>query len=392
MLMLVLGESGLAGILSDHLRSAGVDSRQWGMPHEARGVAAVRLLASFPPPDSSGVVFTSVRASYVGAVAAGWRLVWCGEGEAPDGVEPMPGMWAGLSVAEMVERLWHVRVVDRRLVADVLAGVTRSVGVVVFVSSATGGVGKSVSSRRLCELAASKGVRALLVDGNQSQDSQRSFFDPAHRLPVRGVADWVEGGVSDCVVGGKTLKVGYDVAFAPARLVKVDWGVYERFVRAARREYELVVVDLDRMGAPDLGDSGSAAGGLVVPGLLRGDCLLFVVRAGVATARDAMNVLVGLKSCDVDSGLVGVKECCPVGLDDYPKVKWGRLGCFLGVESWSMRAAGCLARGESGWSDAGLDSVRLRVFSWLFPERKVKEPVGEKPVRKSWWGRLFRRG
>lgn len=395
MFAMVVGDSGLCGVLRADLGSSGLASSRWSVPRGASGVDAVRVLESFPAPSGGGVVFASVPGSYVGVVAQGWRVFWCGVGVMPVGCRPLPDRWLGLSVSSLVFEQWGVRVVDRRLVVDVVAGRLRDVGVVVFVASATGGVGKSVSARRLCEAASARGVSALLVDGNRSQDSQRSFFDPAHRLVLHGVGDWHAGG--DVRLGatpGRLLGVSYDVAFAPAPDVNVSWADYQAFIAEARRRWGLIVVDLDRFGVSDSVDVSSAAGGLLMPSLLRGDCLLFIVRAGVATQRDAANVLGVFKASGVESSLVAVKECVPEGLERWPKLDYGRFGVFLGSERWDSDAGGRIARGESGWLDPGLDSVRASVLDWLFPGRGFKpapegKPAQQGKVRRGLLGGLF---
>ena len=71
----------------------------------------------------------------------------------------------------------------------------------------------------------------------------------------------------------------------------------------------------------------------------------------------------------------------PEGLERWPKLDYGRFGVFLGSERWDSDAGGRIARGESGWLDPGLDSVRASVLDWLFPGRGFKPAPEGKPVK-----------
>ena len=390
---LIAGDAGVLGVLRGV-----VDRSRWEVPVVDEPGAQVAFLEAHPvPAGRRGVVLASRAGEWMRAARAGWTVYWCvpetGRG-VPYGTVPLPGEWTGLSVGAFASLLWPgCGVVDSRVVGDVMLGVSGALGVLLSVASNTGGVGKTTTCRRLCERAAERGVRALLVDGNVLQGSQRSFFDPQRRMAVRTVGDWRPG--ADARRGanpGRALGVGYDVAFAPPVGSGGSWEPYGPFLSAARRLWELVVLDVDRIDADEVRDPASMAGGLVVPSLLAGDPLLLIVRAGRQTQADAVNLLGALPATGASRELVGVKDCLPIGMDEdaYTRLDYSRWATFLGVEHHTARAARLLAHGESDWEDPGLDLVRERTLAWAMPGRGF-DPTAFEPdhtkERHPWWKR-----
>lgn len=260
---------------------------------------------------------------------------------------------------------------DRRLLGDLLLGHTNKSGVVLAVTSATGGVGKTVTSRRLCERAAEMGVSSLLVDGNMLQSSQRSFFDPSRTKPCKTIANWRPG--MDPRHGanpGKRLGIDYDVCFAPPVGTKIPWSQYSDYLTAARKLWGLIVLDLDRISAADLTNPNTAAGGLLVPLILSGDPCLFIVKAERQTQGDAMSVLSRMPALELPKECIGIKDTIPAsyGDGDYQPIDYSPYGMFMGAERQSEEANLHIADGESNWDDDGLDLVRERVLEWAMPD------------------------
>lgn len=332
------------------------------------GDAQAGFLMRHPVP--GGVVLASVPADWAGVSRVGWRVVWCSPGGVPRGCEPLGEEMLQLTVGGLARSLWggHVTADDSRVVGDVLLGRVSKDGLVLFVSSASGGVGKSASSRRLCERAAQVLPHVLLVDANQRQGSQRSFFDPYGKRDVMTVGDWREG--MPPVRGanpGKMLGVRYDVSFAPPYGADVEWGRYLGFLNAARKMWGLVVVDTDRFGADDVADPGAMAGGLLLPMMDNGARLLFIVKAGVQTQADALRTLSRLPSQGIEPSAVGIKDTVPSELDSYRRMDYSQYGAYLGAEKQDADAAQRIAAGQSGWADPNLDAVREYVLQWALP-------------------------
>lgn len=80
-----------------------------------------------------------------------------------------------MSVADFARTYWGIQLADKRLVVDILQNKVRDTAVLLPITSNTGGVGKTTSSRQLADRASQAGLRVLLIDGNIRQSSQRSF-------------------------------------------------------------------------------------------------------------------------------------------------------------------------------------------------------------------------
>ena len=83
-----------------------------------------------------------------------------------------------MSVADFARTYWGIQLADKRLVVDILQNKVKETAVLLPITSNTGGVGKTTSSRQLADRASQAGLRVLLIDGNIRQSSQRSFFRP----------------------------------------------------------------------------------------------------------------------------------------------------------------------------------------------------------------------
>lgn len=387
---LIIGESPLLDALRTRLKS--IPASVYTVPGGVQVEEQARFLVEHPVPSGQrGVVFTNSAANWLPVSKAGWEILWCGENNPPYGTTGVLERHEAWTVGDIAKEYWGVHVVDRRLVSDVLAGKVSAVGVLLPVTSNTGGVGKTTSCRRLAERATQMGVRTLLVDGNMAQSSQRSFFDPGMRLEVPTIATW-RGGMRPQVAAtaGKHLGVGYDVVFAPPAGVTVTWEIYRRYVRQARRLWQLVIIDLDRINADDLYTHGTAAGDLLIPNAMAGDPFLLIVRAGRQTQADAANLLGALRAEEIPRELVGIKDTVPIGLKDYRQFDYEEYGTFLGVEHMSVEAANHLNNGETGWADPCADMARERVLSWLMPEvgfDPTKYEAKQRKEKRSWFHR-----
>ena len=129
-------------------------------------------------PGRQGIVFTNLPGNWMPVADAGWTIYWIDRGQIPIGAQALPEYFMDRSITDFVHEFWRIQTIDKRLVGDIILNRTRQTAPMIIVTSNTGGVGKTVSSRRLCERAREKGLRPLLIDGNMRQSSQRSFFDP----------------------------------------------------------------------------------------------------------------------------------------------------------------------------------------------------------------------
>lgn len=371
MAALIVGSGGLFDAIC-----LNVPPERWRVPAGSDWTQQVDFLAKHPAKHpGKDVVFTNVPGNWLSVRRAGWTVLWCSTDRMPAGVDALPERSLDTSVTSMTRRFWGMDIADSRLVGEILLGNTRQQGRVIIVTSCSGGVGKTVSSRRLCERFATmrtkegRPLNALLVDGNMLQSSQRSFFDPMRRMNVKTIADWLEGG--DIRYGAnprRMFDVGYDIAFAPPTGSVVSWEHYAAFLREAQRKWDVIVMDIDRISAADLEDDSTVAGHILVPFVQSGSHVLFIVKAGQQTQGDALSVLSNLPAASVPRELVGIKETIPPNLKEYPRLSYDRFGIYLGAEQQSERASELIAAGKGGWDDPGLDMIRDRTILWACPD------------------------
>lgn len=355
-----------------------VPERRWATPAgESYAQLAPFLVAHPVPAEAKGVVFTSTSGDWLKVANAGWTVYWCDPNvPAPYGTQPVEREHADWSMVDLCAEYFHVHVTDKRLVGDIVQGRTNKMGVMLCVTSNTGGVGKTTSSRQLAQRASEMGVSTLLVDGNIRQPSQRSFFDPQHTMSLRTIADWHEGMRMNprmgATHGAKALHVGYDVAFAPPPGASVTIDHYNRYIAQARRLWQLIVLDLDRVSAADLTDRATMAGGLLVPAVRNGDLALVIVKAGGQTQADATTLLDAFSHLQLPRERIGVKLTIPTDLDgvdhdtflafDYSRFT------FLGLEQQTVAAGRHIARLDRHWDDPQLSEARERTLAWALPD------------------------
>lgn len=379
MVVLIIG----GGSLLEVLKSS-VPERRWRVPAGDRADEQAEFLTRNPvPPGKHGIVLTTEAANWLNVARAGWSVYWCAPSQMPVGTRALPDSYMSGSVAEMAYGLWRLNVPDKRLVIDVMNGNMRTSATLLMVTSNTGGVGKTVTCRRLAERAAAQRIPTLLVDGNVRQSSQRSFFDPAQTLPLRTIADWRPGDKPQHgATHGRQFNVGYDIAFAPPTGVDVTWDTYRKYIEQARRLWQFVIVDLDRISAGDLNDPDTAAGSLVVPYVTSGDLCLVVVKAGRQTQGDALNLLGAFPRANLPRECVGIKDTVPDGFTGYQRLDYSRFGTFLGTEYQTLATGNRIASGESNFPDPNLDAVREQVLAWALPGRGFGQQAGHGTSRK----------
>lgn len=363
--VLIIGDGGLLDVLKKHL-----PEKRWRVPAGASIDQQADFLVRHPVPEGRrGIVLTNAPANWLPAAQAGWEIRWCEASQIPVGASPLPEHYLTGSVADMVRGLWNANVIDKRLVVDVMRNRMRDAAPLLMVTSNTGGVGKTVTCRRLAERAAQQRIPTLLIDGNMRQSSQRSFFDPAKTMSVNTVAGWRPGMKPQAGANpGKRFDVGYDIAFAPPTGMTVDWKHYRDYIEEARKVWRFVILDLDRISADDLNEPDTAAGGIVVPYSSSGDLCLIIVKAGRQTQGDAVNLLSAFPSHGLPKECIGIKDTVPDWIEDYRRLDYSRFGTFLGTEYQSVEAGRRIADGEVNWPDPKLDQVREQVLAWALPD------------------------
>lgn len=381
MVSLIVGNGPLLTSISGH-----VPPERWRVPAGTDPTGQAHWLARHPvPPGKRGFVFTDQAAQWAPVQNAGWIIYWCDASREPVGTEPLPTVALQMPITDMARRFWGVSIPDRRIVSDVMLGHLERTGTLLTVTSNTGGVGKTVTSRRLAERAAQAGLRTLLIDGNMRQSSQRSFFDPTRSKPLHTIFEWVGDNPLRAANQGRTLGVNYDISFAPPTGTTVSWRQYTSYIREARKHWQFIVLDLDRISAADLEDEDTAAGSIVVPQTMAGDPVLVIVKAGIQTQGDALGLLMAMPQAGIPRECVGIKDTIPVGMrqQEYQRLDYSRYGMFLGTEFQSESASAHIAAGQSGWSDPGLDHVREQVLAWALPDVGF-DPSKVKEKQKGW--------
>lgn len=386
MVALIVGQSPLLRALSEKL-----PEQWWQVPCEGDIVTKTQYLIDHPAPPrerGGGIVFASVPADWSKVSAKGWRVFWCDRGQQPLGTIQIPNSAANQSVNDMAKRFWGKEIADSRRVGELLMGRTQTIATLLFVTGFTGGVGKTTTAKRTAERAAEKGVRTLLIDGNMTQSSLRSFFDPARQRDVNTIADWhpgqppTKGGTP-----GRLFGINYDLVFAPPARITVEWDRYAGIIDAARRTWQFVIVDLDRVSAADLTDPNTAGGALLTPYVRGGDLALFIIKAGRQTQGDAMNALSILPAIGLPRECVAIKDTIPIGLENYQQFDYSPYGTFIGTERQSDRSGKLLAAGQSNWTDPDLDTVRDKLLDWALPDHGFARPAHDEKKKKE--RRLF---
>lgn len=369
--VIIIGDAPLLAALKQHVPEV----RGWGVPVQGTATDKAQFLAMHVPNAQPRIVLVSEAADWLPVVKAGWTVYWAdGNSMMPYGTKQPPREWMTLTVGQLATQLWKVPASDKRLVGTVLRGQIERMGTLLSVTSASGGVGKTTSARRLADRAARNGIRTLLIDGNIRQSSQRSFFDPYGQMNVPTVADWRPGMHKTPRIGathGKTFGVPYDLAFAPPQGASVTWEHYRRFIRVARQPgmWEFIVLDLDRISPDDLHEPDTVAGGLLLPAIMAGDPCLMVVKAGKQPQADAMHLLEQFRLMGIPKDMLGIKDVLGVGIDSYEPSDYEDCGVFLGTEHMTVAASKHLNAGETGWDDPALDYVREKTLAWALPDR-----------------------
>lgn len=382
----IIGSGGLLDILK-----AKVPRKHWSLPVADNFNAQAAFLASNPvPADRKGIILTNTAGNWQRIAQAGWIVYWCRAEEGrqlPIGTIGLPERYANLSVADFINQFWNVRIVDKRIVRDIILGITRTLAPMLPVTSNTGGVGKTTSCQRFGDRAAEQNMHVLLIDGNMRQSSQRSFFDPHYDKPVRTIADWQPG--MSPIKGanpGKLFNIRYDVTFAPPAGALVSLDHYRAFIAEARKKWDFVILDLDRISADDFDDHHSVASELLMPYVLSGDPCLIIVKAGRQTQGDAMNLLAKFPELGFPKELIGIKDTIPVGLENYQQYDYSRYGLFFGAEQQSINAANHIANGDVQWADPQLDYVREKILDWVMPDMGfTPDSYKPKPKKKGWF-------
>lgn len=360
----IIGDGPLLTTLRQHL-----PERAWRVPAGDTPAQQARFLTEHPATGRRMDVLTDAPADWTGPSRAGWNVWWCATGQVPLGATPLTDDMLAAPVCDLAARFWNdTSMADRRTVADLMRGDTTRPGIVLPVTSVTGGVGKTLTARRLAERAAQMRVRTLLVDGNMRQSSQRSFFDPSRTMRVTTIMDWRGGDPRKGANPGRTLHTPYDVAFAPPLGMTVTWGHYQSFIDTARRMWGLVIVDLDRISMADLNTPDTAASSIVARYARAGQPVLFIVKAGRQTQADAMGLLSHLPGMGLPRECVGVKDTLPIGMDDYTPCDYSQVATFLGMERQTRAAEARIDKGENGWDDPELDLARERTLAWAVPD------------------------
>ena len=101
-------------------------------------------------------MFTNLPGNWMPVADAGWTIYWIDRGQIPIGAQALPEYFMDRSITDFVHEFWRIQTIDKRLVGDIILNRTRQTAPMIIVTSNTGGVGKTVSSRRLCERAREK--------------------------------------------------------------------------------------------------------------------------------------------------------------------------------------------------------------------------------------------
>lgn len=382
---LIIGDSRLLTVLRSH-----VPEQRWRAPVAGDYAAQADFLIRHPvPSDKKGFVLTNMLGNWLPVADAGWTVYWCEQGQVPVGAQPLPNSFIGRSITDFIREFWGITSIDKRIVGDVLLNRVRPLAQLLPVTSNTGGVGKTVTCRRLAERASAMRMRTLLIDGNMRQSSQRSFFDPARTHNVTTIASWRAGMKAQRGANpGKLFEVSYDLTFAPPVGTSVDWNWYREYIEEARKLWDFVILDLDRISADDLTDQSTAASELIVPYLQSGESCLVIVKAGRQTQGDAMNLLSAFRAHGLPRECIGIKDTVPVGMSEYQHFDYSSYGTFLGTEYQSTEASNHIAAGDSNWADPQLDFVREQVLAWSLPDKGFNpEQFKPQPKKKGWFHR-----
>ena len=144
MASLIIGHGGIL----DVLRSK-VPEQRWRVPAGEDFAAQADFLTRHPVrPGRQGIVFTNLPGNWMPVADAGWTIYWIDRGQIPIGAQALPEYFMDRSITDFVHEFWRIQAIDKRLVGDIILNRTRQTAPMIIVTSNTGGVGKTVSSRR----------------------------------------------------------------------------------------------------------------------------------------------------------------------------------------------------------------------------------------------------
>lgn len=232
--------------------------------------------------------------------AHGWHVYWCGPGACPAGCDALPDMVQSWTVDFFVHTVWGRVATDQ---AETVMTVREAVNEfrlalhrVCLVAHTSGGVGASRVAREICQCASTL-VSSVLLWDMTSTGSQESFLMDRKVLPenCRSCALWrPHHDIHEGMTCGTVSRLSFDVSCSPftTDLSSVSLlSLCQQFGEAVRDQYDLTVIDTDRLTRSACENPLSLWSSVWMPWHQSGDYLLYLCAASRLSLMDSWRTL-----------------------------------------------------------------------------------------------------
>lgn len=261
---------------------------------------------------------------------------------------------------------------------------------IVFITSGSGGVGKSTSARMLAQSLALAKYRTVLVDANPGQQSQRSYagyttsLEDVNKLPNDLIRP-ITGKTAYATLPGPRYPQDPELVF-----------LYNDLTVGLMHVCDYIIVDMDRIDQSLLDDPATIAGGMLKPFVRNFDTVSILFRAGQTGSQidDAACALAALSTIQpIDhhtpvANRTGVIVDCPTSKPLWPAKRWASLidhrAKLLAVDIHSDQSRQLLNNKQSGWA-FGQEPAWLKTTLPFIGADMTRWPKTEAPQKKRRW-------
>lgn len=261
---------------------------------------------------------------------------------------------------------------------------------IIFITSGSGGVGKSTAARMIAQSLALAHYRTVLVDANPGQQSQRAYMgytkalEDVVKLPDDLIAP--TQGAAYATLPGPRYPQDPELVY-----------LYNDLTIHAASVCDYIIVDMDRIDQPLLDNPMSMAGGMLKAFATSFNTVQILFRAGqtgsqLDDAKQALQALTSLQPRHEISPIrqrLGVVVDCPTDKPAWDEKKWQQFidnaGTLLAIDVHSDQSRQLLNRKQSGWAHNSEPSWLTRTLAFIGADMSRWEQQQEKKRR--WFSR-----
>lgn len=261
---------------------------------------------------------------------------------------------------------------------------------IIFITSGSGGVGKSTAARMIAQSLALAHYRTVLVDANPGQQSQRAYMgytkalEDVVKLPDDLIAP--TQGAAYATLPGPRYPQDPELVY-----------LYNDLTVHTASVCDYIIVDMDRIDQPLLDDTMSMAGGMLKAFVTSFDTVQILFRAGqtgsqLDDAKQALAALTRLHPADQVRPVherLGVIVDCPTSKPTWSEQKWQQFidttGTLLAIDVHSDQSRQLLNHHQSGWKHNAEPLWLMRTLAFIGADTSRWEQQQEKKRR--WFSR-----